>query len=729
MSDASLFNLNVLEGPASPVPAKSGAITTSSANQSQSLYRKYRPQTFAEDDLFGQEHVVNTLRNAIALNRIGHAYLFCGPRGTGKTTTARLLAKAVNCLDPDPYKRPCNVCDACVAINKGATTDVIEIDAASNRGIDDIRDLRERVKYAPTQLRNKFYIIDEAHQITGAAANAFLKTLEEPPAHTKFILATTDPEELLQTIVSRCQRFDFRRINLEAMQACLRKVAHEEHIDIDADAVQAIARHATGSLRDALGLLDQVAVYRENDQDTNTRVTLDLVRTVLGVSRNDRVESIVQALADRDPGAGLRSIGDAVDAGEDMRQLGRQLVAYIRLLMLQRAGGSADADSNARQLADRFQLHELASFAGLFADIDYKVKHATLSQLPLELAIVEGALRGAQSQPQATARQLTPDDARPAASGPVHAQPVRETRRDWSAPIDPEPERMPEQPRTSLRDRVRGQPAASVERPSTPPRDYSSARQSPPAHGDGAPPMEPYADVPDLPELEEPRKDPARRQRATQPARPPAAPKDNAKPAAAAQPAAAASSLPDSSFEAIVDLWPKIRADVKAVNRRIEALLQQVDPVSITSDKLVLMSAYEFHRNRVNSDEARIIIEDVVARLLRRHVGVSCVTRDEAQSMIQARTASSATGTRAELPRSGSGDEPEVPESQLQKSASPMTENHEAAPEPTIRTFASGERETDLPDPMADDLVLQRVNAVKNIFDAEEYVEDEEEID
>jgi len=167
------------------------------------LYRKYRPQTFDADELVGQEHIVRTLRNAIALDRVAHAYLFCGPRGTGKTTTARLLAKAVNCLDPDPARRPCNVCESCRAIASGAATDVIEIDAASNRGIDDIRELRERVKYAPTQLRTKFYIIDEAHQITGAAANAFLKTLEEPPGHTKFVLATTDPEELLATIVSR----------------------------------------------------------------------------------------------------------------------------------------------------------------------------------------------------------------------------------------------------------------------------------------------------------------------------------------------------------------------------------------------------------------------------------------------------------------------------------------------------------------------------------------------
>src|ERR1044071_7517340 len=179
----------------------------------QSLYRKHRPQTFAE--LVGQEAVSTALRNAVREGRVGHAYLFSGPRGTGKTTTARLLAKAVNCLAEDPAQRPCNVCVNCIAINSGASPDVIEIDAASNRGIDDIRDLRDKVRYAPTQLSSKVYIIDEAHQITGAAANAFLKTLEEPPPHSRFILATTDPEELLPTIVSRCQRFEFRRVGAD----------------------------------------------------------------------------------------------------------------------------------------------------------------------------------------------------------------------------------------------------------------------------------------------------------------------------------------------------------------------------------------------------------------------------------------------------------------------------------------------------------------------------------
>ena len=703
MSDASLFNLNaVAPAPASGLP-EAGA--PGAAGQSQSLYRKYRPQTFATDDLFGQEHVVNTLRNAIALNRIAHAYLFCGPRGTGKTTTARLLAKAVNCLDPDPYKRPCNVCASCVAINKGATTDVIEIDAASNRGIDDIRDLRERVKYAPTQLRTKFYIIDEAHQITGAAANAFLKTLEEPPSHTKFVLATTDPEELLQTIVSRCQRFDFRRINLDAMQSCLRKVAAEESFAIDDDAVLAIARHATGSLRDALGLLDQVAVYRENDEETGTHVTLDLVRTVLGVSRNDRVEAILRALADRDAGAGLRAIGEAVDAGEDMRQLGRQLIAYIRMLMLERAGGSSDADDVARELANRFALNELAGLAKLFADIDYKVKHATLSQLPLELAIVEGTMRG-QTQPATSA--AAPAD-RP---GPTAApgREIRERADDRMPPLAPEPDHEPERPRTSLRDRVRGKPANSPQ-PASLPRERPAARQDAPPYDDAPPPFEPYDLAP-----------------APAPRQPERAPRPE--PAVAA--ASAGAPGESSSLDEVVELWPKIRADVKAVNRRIEALLQQIDPVSVTSDKLILVSAYEFHRNRVNSDEARLIIEDVVARVLKRKLTVSCVTREEAQSIASTRpsrpTAAPATAPApdpAPQPQAQSPAPVAAPEQRARREPEPKP------PAPTKREMSSEQQEpaamttpANDQDPFAEDLETQRVNAVKNIFDAEVVTEE-----
>ena len=686
MTEASLFDLSS-PGEARPQASVGSALTTGAdaapipfvhaGSQSVSLYRKYRPQSFDADDLFGQEHIVNTLRNAIALDRIAHAYLFCGPRGTGKTTTARLMAKAVNCLDPDPRNRPCNRCAACDTINRNATTDVIEIDAASNRGIDDIRDLRERVKYAPTQMKTKFYIIDEAHQITGAAANAFLKTLEEPPAHTKFILATTDPEELLATIVSRCQRFDFRRIDLNAMVACLRKVATIEQIAIDDEAMQIIARHATGSMRDALGLLDQVAIYRENDTGPEERVTATTVRTVLGVSRNERVEKLVTALADRDASTGLITINQAADAGDDIRQLGRQLVTYLRMLLLERAGGPADADELAKGLAVRFSLQELASLAQLFSAIDHKAKHATVPQLPLEIAIVEGAYRDAPPSREAV---------------PVGTQ-TEPSSRERSFP-DVTPPAPPAQvdgpPRQSLRDRVRGVP------PEPRAVQINEASQDSVA-------VEPIPATPD------------HRRNPTPPASTPLA--------ATAVPSGTSAPPLDGplSLDVIVDLWSKIRADVKSVNRRIDALLQQVDPVTINGNVVVLASPYEFHRNRVNSDEARHVIEDVISRLVHLRVQVSCVTRDEAVAMAgTSRSAPSPPGIP--FAASPEGASTRAPEATYATTATEPVDATLKRDEPFDRSstaVTANIMESPSPESSIED-DERRIQAVRNIFDAEE---------
>jgi len=658
MSDVSLFDTSSLA--AEPAPA---------ASATHSLYRKYRPTTFADDDLVGQEHVVNTLRNAIALNRISHAYLFCGPRGTGKTTTARLLAKAVNCLDPDPLNRPCNTCASCIAINTNATTDVIEIDAASNRGIDDIRDLRERVKYAPSQLKTKFYIVDEAHQITGAAANAFLKTLEEPPPHTKFILATTDPEELLQTIVSRCQRFDFRRINLEAMITRLRNVADREQIRIEDDALPVISRQATGSLRDALGMLDQVAVYRESATGDDAPITADMVRTVLGVSRNERVESLAQALADRDPAAGLREISAAVDAGDDIRQLGRQFVAYIRLLLLQKAGGAVDADDTAVNLASRFSLDELAGLIRQLSDIDFRAKRSAFPQLPLEIAMVEGASRG---QRQANAQ---PDQREAAGERPGGTARDSSPEPPMGYGDDPNQQGAPPIQRTSLRDRVRGTAA-----PSSPMTPKEPARQA--------------ANKP-TDRLDNPTDAAEAAAHSSQP------------PAAAAAVPAPTSSPNGLTLSTIVDLWPKIRADVKAVNRRIEALLQQVDPATVNGSQIVLVSPYEFHRNRVNTDEVRQVVESVIGRLVNANVQVTCMPREEAMRM-------AGNGTAPDpLPAASAAAPDDAPPADVPTAVEAEPEASEPI---TLVDVVDAEGVPE--DQRKDDLA--RITAAKNIFDAEE---------
>ena len=416
--------------------------------QTQSLYRKYRPTTFAEDNLVGQGHVSRTLKNAIARNRVAHAYLFCGPRGTGKTSTARLLAKAVNCLDPNPENRPCNNCEACIAINQNRATDVVEIDAASNRGIEDMRDLREQVKYAPTQLQTKFYIIDEAHRLTKDAFNAFLKTLEEPPPNTIFVLATTEPEELLETVASRCQRFDFHRIPADAMSMHLRNVADSEGIAIDDESIEIIVRQATGSARDALGLLDMLAVSA--GRDGTHQIDAALVRQMLGLSQDQRTVALLEAIAGKDIAAGLQVINDAVESGQDMRAFGRQIVSALRLLMLVRAGANpAEADDTLRALAGRFELPDLLRVNRQFSEVDFAIRNGGFPQLPLELALVGSIVESGAPMPASTpVIEQRPEPAPPARPQPQAAQPPAPRRQpDPVPPSAPAPQAKPQQPR------------------------------------------------------------------------------------------------------------------------------------------------------------------------------------------------------------------------------------------------------------------------------------------
>ncbi|RPJ41137.1 MAG: DNA polymerase III subunit gamma/tau, partial [Chloroflexi bacterium] len=258
---------------------------------SQAFYRKWRPQTW--DEVVAQDHVVQTLRNAVRTGRTGHAYLLAGPRGTGKTTTARLLAKALNCLDPDPGKRPCDQCEHCKSLDEGRFLDLIEIDAASNTSVDDVRDLREKINYSPTQGTYKVYIIDEVHMLSTAAFNALLKTLEEPPPHAVFILATTEVHKIPATILSRCQRYEFRRIPVPEIVKYLRTMAAEEKLEVDEEALQLIARQATGAMRDAISLLDQLS-------STGERVTLAEAQVVLGTATSKMVLILVDAILSKD---------------------------------------------------------------------------------------------------------------------------------------------------------------------------------------------------------------------------------------------------------------------------------------------------------------------------------------------------------------------------------------------------------------------------------------------
>jgi len=377
----------------------------------QAFYLKYRPQTFEE--VVGQEPITRTLRNALRQGRIRHAYLFAGPRGTGKTTTARLLAKAVNCLAPTE-DRPCNECSICQAVNEGRLLDLIEIDAASNRGIDEIRDIRDKAGFRPNEGRFKVYVLDEAHMLTGPAFNALLKTLEEPPEHVIFVLVTTAPHKIPVTIASRCQRFDFRRIPQQAIVDHLAFIAGREGVTIEPAALELIARQSTGALRDAISLLDQLTSYGDE-------ITLSQVQMVLGTVAGEAAGKLVDCLAAGDAAAGLDLINRTVGEGAEPRQFSRQVVEYLRGLLLIKEGAgtrllnvTAEQATQMEALAGRMTMERLLRSIRLFNDAATSLKGGlqTLPQLPLELAFVECTLEGTGAPPPVPAPQPATESVR-----------------------------------------------------------------------------------------------------------------------------------------------------------------------------------------------------------------------------------------------------------------------------------------------------------------------------
>ena len=408
----------------------------------KALYRQWRPRDF--EGLVGQEHVSVTLKNAITSGRISHAYLFTGPRGTGKTSTAKVLAKALNC-EEGPTATPCNRCRSCELINEGAAMDVYEIDAASNRGIDEIRDLRENVKFSPAQSRYKIYIIDEVHMLTNEAFNALLKTLEEPPAHVVFVLATTEPHRIPATILSRCQRYDFRRVGVRELTDHLTHIARESGIQATPEALRLIALQSDGGVRDAVSILDQCSVLG------NDGVTEKEVRDLLGLVGQEAVYRLYAAVAESDGAAGLAVLEEQMALGKDARQLLIELAGYCRSLMLFRASPNLDSpvlsaygrdrlDADSRRLshAQLVRLVELfyeaANNSRWSVDPRITAEMALLTACTPEtpVAMVEPAVRP-DSRPQTPAR---PQPAvAPATSAPKPAPHAADSASPSSAAI------------------------------------------------------------------------------------------------------------------------------------------------------------------------------------------------------------------------------------------------------------------------------------------------------
>lgn len=363
------------------------------------LYRKYRPQLFSE--IIGQEHIVKTITNALSSGIISHAYLFCGPRGSGKTTIARLLAKALNCQNRKKGEfEPCNECSSCLEIMEGRDIDLIEIDAASHRGIDEMRELRNGIQIAPTRSRYKVFIVDESHQLTKEASNALLKTLEEPPSHAIFILATTEIHKMIPTIISRCQRFDFRRLTLPEIVKRLETIVKNEGVKVEKAALELIAVNSQGALRDAEGILDQAITFCTGEKDKE--ITAKEIKDLIGLVDVEIISQFCGYLSQKKAPEAISFLNEIAEKGSDLQEFSKSLINYLRQALILKIAGPEIANpiivgltkeelEKLEAQAKTFKEEEIQRIIGLFLEAGNKMKYSPIPQLPLELAIIECA--------------------------------------------------------------------------------------------------------------------------------------------------------------------------------------------------------------------------------------------------------------------------------------------------------------------------------------------------
>jgi DNA polymerase-3 subunit gamma/tau len=543
-------------------------------SRAPSLYRRHRPRSFAE--VVGQEHVVRTLRNAVTHGKVHHAYLFVGSRGTGKTSMAKILAACLNC-ERGPTIEPCGVCDSCVSIASATSLDVIEMDAASNNSVDDIRDLRESVVYAPVSGRHKVYILDEAHMLSTQAWNAFLKTLEEPPPNTVFVLATTEAAKVLPTVVDRCHRFDFARPTVEQLAAVVRRVAEIESIDIPADAVALLARHATGSFRDALGTLEQLVTY------AGSEVATDDVLAVLGVADADLLFAALDAIVATDPRAALLAAARLTQTGRDALGFVRDLEAHARDLMIVQTLGEVpaelaitpDRDARLAEQAGRVGSGAVARLLDLLAAAMAATKNGSDARTQLELALVKAASPKVDPSAQALGQRIERLEAvSPKADSSAQALGQRIERLEAAlaaagAPGTPPPAAAP--------------PAESSTPPSEPTPESPA---SPAAGGSGEKREHASRFSPDPPDEE---------------------PLPSESPAEAANGAAL-------ELDGLRAVWPAVIDTVRAENALCAALLEDAVPIAVDGAQVTVAfpPGGDFLRRKANDDGYRECVATAV---------------------------------------------------------------------------------------------------------------------